>query len=211
MKSVARYAALAMAVLSGITFPSGSSRYLEAYYTYHRLTPLAFGPFYTLFTGVGCLGFGRVYYLLGRRKSDTISKVQTEIELVHIALLGSWFCFLFMLHTMNPRVRSVAVWVVAAFISACVYVFVFGFVTRKKIFRRSAEALPGDLPNALKFWKLAHIIGFGYAMNLALSGFALKFLGSNWLVPGILFGLSLGFLLLWRPRQIASIGGAQPV
>jgi hypothetical protein len=202
MKSVARYAALAMSVLSGITFLSGSLRYLATYYAHHRVAPSAVRPLDTLFTGVACLGFGRVYQVLGRSKPDTISKTQTEIEIVHVGFLSAWFCLLFMVHSMNPPVRSVSVWVLAVLVFASVYVVLIGFVTRKKTFRRSDEALPGDLPKALKFWKSAHVIGFVYAMNLALFGFVLKFLGSNWLVPGILFGLSLGFLLLWRPRQM---------
>lgn len=209
MKYVPRYTALAMAVLSGITFLNGSLRHLVTYYTHHRVAPPTVRPLDTLLTGVACLGFGRVYQVLRRSKPDTISKTQTEIEIVHVGFLSAWFCLLFMVHSMNPPVRSVSVWVLAALVFASVYVVLVGFVTRKKIFRRSDEALPGDLPKALKFWKSAHVIGFCYAMNLALFGLVLKFLGSNWLVPGILFGVSLGFLLLWRPRQIAR-SGAQP-
>ena len=48
------------------------------------------------------------------------------------------------------------------------------------------------------------------AMSIAIFGVALKFLGSSWLVPGIFFGLSLCFLLLWRPSQLAAVSGAQP-
>lgn len=209
MKSVARYAALAMAVLSGITFLRVSLRYLVDYYTHHRVASSAVGPFELLFTGVACLGFGRFYQLLGRSQPDTVAKTQTEIELVHISFLGAWFCLLFMVHSMNPPVRSVSVWVLAAIVLASVYVVLVGFVTRKRIFKRSSEALPGELSAALKFWKSAQVIGFCFAMNLALFGFALKFLGSNWLVPGILFGLSLVFLVLWGPRQMAGSGAQQ--
>jgi hypothetical protein len=62
---------------------------------------------------------------------------------------------------------------------------------------------------SLKFWKAAHIIGFCVAIDLALFGSALRFLGSSWFVPGIFFALSLGLLFLWRPRQLAQ-SGVQP-
>lgn len=209
MKSVARYVALAMAVLSGITFLSGSLRYSLTYYTYHRVAPSAVDPFVTLFTGVGCLGFGRLYQLLGRSKSDTISKAQTEIELAHIGFLIAWFCFLFMVHTMNPPHRSVSSLIPVAFTLAAVYAVVVGFVMRKKFLRQSTEALPDSPRKALALWRAAHFISFSCAMSIAIFGVALKFLGSSWLVPGIFFGLSLCVLLLWRPSQLA-VSTARP-
>ncbi|MGB2668152.1 MAG: hypothetical protein WAK48_29440 [Candidatus Acidiferrum sp.] len=140
---------------------------------------------------------------------DAISKTQNEIKFAYVAFVGSWFCFLFMVHTMNRPRQSVSSWVLGGLAFAAVYAVIVGFVIRKKFFRQSAQALSVDLPKALKFWKVAHIIGFCCALDLALFGFALKFLGSSWLVPGIFFGLSLGFLLLWRPRELAQ-SGVQP-
>jgi hypothetical protein len=111
---------------------------------------------------------------------------------------------------MNRPLHSVSSWVLSGLIFVAVYAVIAGFLMRKKFFRQSAEARSvDDLPKALKFWKLAHIIGFCFAMDLALFGSVLKFLGRSWLVPGIFFSLSLGFLLLWRPRQLAQ-SGVQP-
>jgi len=104
---------------------------------------------------------------------------------------------------MNRPLRSVSSWILGGLVFAAAYIVTMGFVLRKRFFRQSTEALAVDLPKALKFWKVAHIIGFCFAIDLAVFGSVLKFLGSSWLVPGIFFGLSLGFLLLWRPRQLA--------
>jgi putative Mn2+ efflux pump MntP len=131
------------------------------------------------------------------------SKTQSEIQFTYAAFVCSWFCFLFMVHTMNRPLGSVSPWVVGGLIFAAAYLVIVGFAMRKKFFRQAEAALAADLPKALKLWKVAHIIGFCFAIDLAFFGSVLKFLGSNWLVPGIFFGLSLVFLLLWRPRQLA--------
>jgi hypothetical protein len=146
---------------------------------------------------------------VGETALDAISKTQNEIKFAYAAFVGSWFCFLFVVHTMNRPLHIVSSWVLGGLVFASVYAVIVGFVMRKKFFGQSAEALSVDLPKALKFWKLAHIIGFCFAIDLAIFGSVLKFLGSSWLVPGIFFGLSLGFLLLWRPRQLAQ-SGVQP-
>lgn len=113
------------------------------------------------------------------------------------------------LHTMNPPHRNVSSSVLVAFVVAAVYAVVVGFVMRKKFFRQSTEALPGNLRKALALWSAAHLIGFGCAMSIAIFGVVLKLFGCSWLGAGIFFGLSFGFLLLWRPSQLA-VSGAQP-
>jgi putative Mn2+ efflux pump MntP len=132
-----------------------------------------------------------------------ISKTQNGIQFTYAAFVGSWFCFLFMVHTMNRPLRSVSPWVEGSFIFAGVYLAIVGFGMRKRFFRQAKAALTADVPKALRLWKVGHIIGFCFAIDLALFGSVLKFLGSSWLVPGIFFGLSLALLLLWRPRQLA--------
>jgi hypothetical protein len=140
---------------------------------------------------------------------DAISKTRTAIRLVYAGYIVAWFCFLFLVHTRSRPHRHVSFWVLVAFVVAAVYAVVVGFVLRSKLFTRSTDALPADLRKALALWRAAHIMGFTCAMNVCILGFVLKLLGSSWLVPGIFFGLSLGFLLLWRPRQFA-VRGAQP-
>jgi hypothetical protein len=79
-----------------------------------------------------------------------------------------------------------------------------GFVLRKTLFKKSADALPNNVAEALNRWKGAHLIGFNNALSIAVFGAVLKFMGSTWYVAGIFFGLSLVFLLSWGPRQMAA-------
>jgi putative Mn2+ efflux pump MntP len=104
---------------------------------------------------------------------------------------------------MNPPHRSVSSLIPVAFALAAVYAVVVGFVMRKKFLGPSTEALPDNPRKALALWRAAQVISFSCAMSIAIFGVGLKFLGSTWLVPGIFFGLSLGFLLLWRPSPLA--------
>jgi hypothetical protein len=98
---------------------------------------------------------------------------------------------------------------VVAFVFATVCGIASGFRVQKKLFAQSAESFPGDLGKALRLWKAAHSVGFCCAISPTIYGVALRILGSGWLVPGILFGVGLGFLLLWRPRQLA-VSDVQP-
>jgi len=75
---------------------------------------------------------------------------------------------------------------------------------RKTLFKKSADALAGSGGEALRHWRGAHIIGFTHAMSIAIFGAVLRFIGCSWHIAGIFFGLSLCFLLLWRPRQMAA-------
>jgi hypothetical protein len=111
-----------------------------------------------------------------------------------------------MVHKMNLRQRTVSSGLLVAFVFATAAAIWSGFVLRKTLFKKSADALPNNVGEALKRWKGAHFIGFNNAMSIALFGAVLKFIGSSWYVAGIFFGLSLGFLLLWRPRQLAAVG-----
>lgn len=209
MKYAVRYAALAMATLSGITFLSGFLRLLVTCNTYHRGAPSAVGPFETLFTGVACLGFGRLYHLLGRSKSNAISGTQTEIEIAYVGFIFGWFGFLFMVYKMNPPLRDVSALVFVALCILAASVIVVGFVMRRRFFKLTTEVLPHDPRKASQFWRGANFISFCCAINPTIYGVVLKILGGGWLGPGILFGLSLGLLLLWRPPQLAA-SGVQP-
>ena len=102
---------------------------------------------------------------------------------------------------MTPPKRNVSALVLAAFACAAAYAIVSGFVIRKKFLAQSTEVLLGDPSKAVSRWKGAHFIGFSCAMSVTIFGVALKFLGTVWLVPGIFFAVSLGLLVLWRPRR----------
>jgi hypothetical protein len=203
MKYAIRYAALAMAMLSATGFLSGVLHLLRTYdYTHHHFASTSVNPSETLFVGVACAAFARIYQLMAESKSDPISKTQTEVELIYVGFIVSWFCFLFMVHKMNLPLRNVSAKV---FVACCIFAasaIVVGSMMRSRFFKLTTEALPHDPRKARQFWRSANSISFCCAMNPPIFGVLLKILGSGWLVPGILFGSGLGFLLLWRPRQL---------
>jgi hypothetical protein len=170
------------------------------------------------------LVFGGLYltarlYLVSRhdKDRDTVHSdyerptalVQTEVKVVHRGFILAWFCFLFMVYKMNLSLHDVSVWVFVALSVLAACAIVVGFVMRGKLFKLTSNALPNDPRKASQFWRSANFISFSCAMNPTIYGVVLKILGSGWLVPGILFGLGLGFLLLWRPRELA-VSTVQP-
>src|SRR5579864_4942652 len=115
MRYIVQYAALAMAMLCGTAFLSGFLRLPRTYhYANQGFAPALVSVADTLFVGVTCLAFVRIYQLMARSNCDAISKTQTEIELTHIGFLGAWFCIIFMVHKMNFADRSVSSWVLVA-------------------------------------------------------------------------------------------------
>ena len=197
-------------MLSGSAFLSGVLGLLRTYdYPHHSFAPARVSFSETLFAGIGCAAFARIYQLMVRSKSDAISKTQTEIELFHIGFLGSWFCFLFIVHKINLPQRTISSGLLVTSVLTTAIAIWSGFVMRKTLFKKSADALPGNVGEALRRWRGAHFIGFTNAMSIAIWGVVLRFVGSSWYVAGVFFGLSLGFLLLWRPRQLA-VSGVQP-
>jgi hypothetical protein len=120
--------------------------------------------------------------------------MQTKVRVTYGGYIGAWCSFLFMIHFMNPAPRRVSPVVFAGFAVAAVYAVAVGLVMRKKFFAKSAEALRSDPRKAFNQWEAAN-------MNPTIFGVALKFIGASWLVPGILFAIGLGFLVLWRPRS----------
>jgi len=140
---------------------------------------------------------------------DAIPRTQTEVKLVHRGFILAWFCSLFMVHKMNLPLRDVSARVSVVLCILAVSAIAVGFVMRRRFFKLTTEALPHDPRKASQFWRSANFISFCCAMNPTIYGVVLKILGSGWLVPGMLFGLGLGFLLLWRPRQLA-VSDVQP-
>jgi hypothetical protein len=136
--------------------------------------------------------------------------VQKEVKFVYRGFILSWFCFLFIVHKMNLPLRNVSARVFVTFCILAPVAIVIGFVMRRRLFKLSTEALPHDPRKASQFSRSANYLSSCCALNPAIYGVVLKILGSGWLVPGILFGLGLGFLLLWRPRPLA-VSTIQPI
>ena len=143
-------------------------------------------------------------------KLDVKSRTQTETKLTYSGFILSWFCFLFFVYKVNSPRRTISAIALVAFCLAAVYVIVIGFVMRKKLFKQSTETISGNPEKALHLWKAANVVGWCCAMNLNVFGVVLKFLGGSWLVLGIFFVMSLGFLLLWRPRPLP-VNGVRPL
>jgi len=140
---------------------------------------------------------------------DAISRKQVEVKLTYRGFILAWFCFLFMVYKMNLPVHDVSA---RAFVALCVLAaaaIVLGFVMRRRFFKLATDTLPHDPLKASQLWRGANFISFCCAINSTIFGAVLKILGSGWLVSGILFGVSLGVLVLWRPRQLV-VSGVQP-
>ena len=179
------------------------------------------------FTSI-CMGvallFGVLYltaelYRISRhdKERDTVSSdygkpiawAQTEIKLAYRGFILAWFCFLFVLYKMNFHRRDVSARVFMVLCIVAALAILVGFVMRRRGSKLTSEALPHDPRRAIELWRETNFVSFGCAISPAIYGALLKILGSGWLVPGILFGLSLGFLLLWRPRTLA-VSSVQP-
>jgi hypothetical protein len=133
---------------------------------------------------------------------DATSKTQTEVKLFYNGIIVAWFGFLFVGYKTTPPHRNVSALVLVAFCLAAGFAIVIGFILRKKLFKQSTDALSGNPRKALYFWRGGNLIGWCCAIDLAIFGVALKFLGSSSLVLGVFLAVSLGFLLLWRPRPL---------
>ena len=134
---------------------------------------------------------------------DATSRTQTVLKAAYAGHILAWFCFLFLVHTLNPPHREFSTLVLIVLFVAALAAIVVGFVIRKKTFAQSTEAFPRDPRQSLRLCRAANLIGFSCALSVAVYGVALKRLGSSWLVSGTLFAVSLGFLLLWKPRPLA--------
>ena len=132
---------------------------------------------------------------------DARSKLQTEVWVIYSGFIVAWFCFFFMIQMIKPARRNVSSLVIIASATAAVYAITVGFVMRKRFFAQSAKALPSDPRKTFNQWRAANIFGFTCAVNPTIFGVVLKLLGASWLVPGILFAVGLGLLVLWRPRS----------
>ena len=126
-----------------------------------------------------------------------------SIRVAYVGFVIAWFCWLFMVTEMHLPHQSVSVWVFVVVCVWAVYSTVVGFVFRKQFFKRSTEAVRHGPRMAREHWRTANLVSFCCAFNLSICAAVLKYFGSNWIVAGIFFGLSLGFLLLWRPRELA--------
>ncbi len=85
-----------------------------------------------------------------------------------------------------------------------VYATLVGFSFRRKLLRRSEEALAKDAsnPRALKQWQAGQFLGFAFAENIAIWGVLVRMVlgGALW-QASLFYGAALFLLLLWTPRM----------
>jgi F0F1-type ATP synthase membrane subunit c/vacuolar-type H+-ATPase subunit K len=84
------------------------------------------------------------------------------------------------------------------------YAALGGFFLRRKLMRRSEEALAKDAsnPKALKQWQAGHLIGFASAEAIVIWGVVVRMVlgGALW-QASLFYAAGLFLLLLWTPRM----------
>src|SRR3974377_2369480 len=131
---------------------------------------------------------------------NLVSRTRIEVRLVYKGIFVAWFCCLFMIYKMNLPFREVSS---AVFVGICLAApssIALGLAMRMRCRRRCTKDSSDALKSA-QSWRAANFVSFSCAILVAFCGVALRFLGSPWLTSGIFFGLSLFFILLWRPRE----------
>ncbi len=92
-------------------------------------------------------------------------------------------------------------WVMAGL---ALYAALGGFSLRRKLMRRSEEALAKDAsnPKALRQWQAGHFIGFAFAEAIVLYGIVVRMVigGALW-QASLFYAAGLFLLLLWTPRM----------
>jgi hypothetical protein len=114
-----------------------------------------------------------------------------------------------MVDKMNLPLHDVSTWIFVTFCILAVFVIFVGYVMRMRRFKLTTRILTHNPRKAIQIWKSTNFISFCFAISPTIYGAVLKILGSGWLAPGMLFGVGLAFLLLWRPRQLA-VSAIQP-
>jgi hypothetical protein len=136
------------------------------------------------------------------QRVENNSKAESKMWVAYGAHIFAWFCYGYILRSLALPTRHVSPWVPLGLAAAAVYSVVVGFVIRRKFLAFPAEGVALDFSSVLKRWRVGNFTCFACATTITLLGFALKILGSTWLLPGIFFGVGLGFLLWWRPRPL---------
>ena len=84
------------------------------------------------------------------------------------------------------------------------YAALVGFFFRRKLLRRSEEALAKDAsnPKALNQWQAGHLMGFASAEAIVLWGVVVRMVlgGALW-QASLFYAAGLFLLLLWTPRM----------
>jgi hypothetical protein len=127
-----------------------------------------------------------------------------KLRLIHAAFVVAMPLFVWITQSVCGRARSEWTlwhWVMTGL---ALYAVWGGFFFRRKLMRRSEEALRKDSanPKSLKQWQAAQFIGMPFAETIVLYGVVVRMvLGGTLWQASPFYAAGLFLLLLWTPRM----------
>lgn len=128
-----------------------------------------------------------------------------DIRLVHVAFFVTWFLFIFVIEIARPAPDANASTIIPAVLGLVGFSEIgLGFFLRSRFIEGAETVLRADPENqsAKQKWRTGNLLAFCFAETITLFGVVLKFLGYEWKIAGVFFGVGLLLLILWTPRKI---------
>jgi hypothetical protein len=125
------------------------------------------------------------------------------VRILQITFIMSVLLFILVLHVVNPARQSVDITVQWAIVFVAITSAMAGFIMQRVILNAPdrLNAL-GQSSTPQGRWLTGHVIRFATAEWVALSGFALRMMGSTSNLVIVLFTGSLLLLLFWQPGEV---------
>jgi hypothetical protein len=133
--------------------------------------------------------------------------IYSQLRLIHLAFVFTWFMYLGLLFYLRLPEKSVPIILTVALGTIAASTISVAQTLRQKLLFAPATALVSDPENAvlLRRWRAGNIVSFAFAESVMLFGVVLKFLGERWSIVSIFFGVGLLLLLLWAPQKIQTL------
>lgn len=130
----------------------------------------------------------------------------SQLRLIHLAFVFTWFVYLGLLFYLQFPEKSVPITFPVALGVFAISTISVARTLRQKLLFAPAAALVSDPQNAalLRRWRAGNILSFAFAESIMLFGVVLKFLGEQWKIVSVFFGVGL-VLVLWAPRKIETL------
>ena len=129
-----------------------------------------------------------------------------DIRLVHVAFFVTWFLLIFAIEIVKPTPDANSSTIIPAVLGLVGFLEIgLGFFLRSRFIEEAEAILQADPENqsAKQKWRTGNLLAFCFAETITLFGVVLKYLGYEWKIAGVFFGVGLLLLILWTPRQIA--------
>jgi len=121
----------------------------------------------------------------------------------------TWFLFIAMIEIAQPQpgTGSISRILPAALGLVGISEIGIGFFLRSKFLAEAEAILREDGQNraAMLKWRTGNLLSFCFAETISLFGVVLKFLGYEWRIAGVFFGVGLLLLILWTPQKIEAL------